>query len=80
AFRYSSEHESRSLFYTTDVSTLRELYPEREILRELSADARLVVSEPIGDLPGAWREVPESSCVMIGGGEEHLLRFAPMAP
>ena len=30
AFRYSSEHKSRSLFYTTDVPTLRKLYPERE--------------------------------------------------
>ncbi len=28
AFRYSSEHNSRSLFYTTDVPTLRKLYPE----------------------------------------------------
>jgi predicted glutamine amidotransferase len=80
AFRYSSEHQSRSLFYTTDVPTLRRLYPEREILRELSADARLVVSEPIGDLPGAWREVPESSCVAIGDGEERLLPFAPQPP
>ena len=30
AFRYSSERKSRSLFYTTDVPTLRKLYPERE--------------------------------------------------
>ena len=30
AFRYSSEHKSRSLFVTTDVPTLRKLYPERE--------------------------------------------------
>ena len=28
AFRYSSEGKSRSLFYTTDVPTLRKLYPE----------------------------------------------------
>ena len=32
AFRYSSEGRSRSLFFTTDVPTLRDLYPEREIL------------------------------------------------
>ena len=31
AVRYSSEGKSRSLFYTTDVPTLRELYPEREL-------------------------------------------------
>ncbi len=29
AFRYSTEGKSRSLFYTTDVPTLRKLYPER---------------------------------------------------
>ena len=33
AFRYSSERDSRSLFYSTDVPTLRELHPELEILR-----------------------------------------------
>ena len=42
AFRYSSERNSRSLFYTTDVPTLRELYPERKelhaILRRRAAD------------------------------------------
>ena len=31
AFRYSSERNSRSLFYTTDVPTLRKLYPERQL-------------------------------------------------
>lgn len=76
-FRYSSAGQSRSLFYTTDVPTLRHLYPDREILRELSADARLVVSEPIGDLPGAWREMPESSCAVIAGGRDDVHPFVP---
>lgn len=31
-----------------------------EILQRVSDDIRLVVSEPIGDLPGAWNEVPEA--------------------
>ena len=60
-FRYSSQGRSRSLFFSRDVRTLRQQYPDREILRELSDDARLIVSEPIGDLPGAWKEMPESS-------------------
>ena len=42
AFRYSSERNSRSLFYTTDIPTLRKLYPERqlfqEVLRKRAAD------------------------------------------
>lgn len=80
AFRYSSEGKSRSLFFTRDVRTLRQLYPEREILREVSDDARLVVSEPIGDLPGAWNEVPEASYGMVGKGQEQLLPFAAKPP
>ena len=79
-FRYSSEGKSRSLFFTKHLPTLRTLYPERQILHELSDDARLVVSEPIGDLPGAWNEVPESSYGAIGGGEDQLLPFTVQPP
>jgi hypothetical protein len=79
-FRYSSEGKSRSLFFSTDVPTLRKLYPERQRLREFSEDARLVVSEPLVDLPGAWNEVPESSYGVIGKGEDQLLPFAVRPP
>ena len=78
AFRYSSEGKSRSLFFTRDVRTLRQEYPDRDVLREASEDARLVVSEPIGDLPGAWVEMPEASYgVVTKGGEDKVLPFAP---
>jgi glutamine amidotransferase len=79
-FRYSSEGKSRSLFFTKDVPTLRHLYPEREILQEVSADARLVVSEPMGNLPGAWNEVPESSYGVVGGGDDELRPFKVRPP
>jgi glutamine amidotransferase len=79
AFRYSSAGKSRSLFHSTDVSTLRHQYPDNPYLHELSDDARLVVSEPLGDLKGAWREVPESSVVTVHGGGEDLTRFTPVA-
>ncbi len=80
AFRYSSEGKSRSLFFTRDVGRLRQMYPDREILRQVSDDARLVVSEPIGDLPGAWVEVPEASYAVVGRGREELLPFAAEPP
>ncbi|HZE03918.1 MAG TPA: class II glutamine amidotransferase [Solirubrobacteraceae bacterium] len=80
AFRYSSEGRSRSLFFTRDVPTLRALYPERAILHEMSEDARLIVSEPIGDLPGAWNEVPESSWGVVGGGSDMMGRFVVQPP
>ena len=78
AFRYSSEGRSRSLFHSTDVSTLRHQYPDNPTLHQLSNNARLVVWEPLGGLRGAWREVPEGSCVAITGGEETLTPFAPL--
>ncbi|MGN8245928.1 class II glutamine amidotransferase [Cellulomonas soli] len=80
AFRYSSEGRSRSLFHSTDVTVLREQYPDNPTLHELSDDARLVVSEPLGDLRGAWREVPESTCLLVDAGHETLTPFAPVAP
>ena len=77
AFRYSSEGRSRSLFRSTDISTLREQYPDNPVLHRLSDDARLVVSEPLGGLRGAWHEVPESTCIVIRHGQEEFLPFAP---
>jgi predicted glutamine amidotransferase len=77
AFRYSTEGRSRTLFYSTDVGTLRELHPELPVLRQLGAEARLIVSEPLRDLSGAWNEVPESSCVVVRAGEDQFLPFAP---
>jgi glutamine amidotransferase len=80
AFRYSSEGRSRSLFFTGSVPTLRQLYPENQVLHEMSEDARLVVSEPIGDLPGAWHEVPESSYGVVGQGEDQMRPFRVKPP
>jgi predicted glutamine amidotransferase len=79
AFRYSSEGKSRTLFFTRDVAELRRQFPGREVLEEASDDARLVVSEPIGDLPAAWIEIPESTCCVVRRGEERLMDFAPVA-
>jgi predicted glutamine amidotransferase len=79
AFRYSSEGSSRSLFYSTDVRTLVALHPEVEVLHELGDQARLIVSEPLRDLPGAWNEVAESSCVVVRAGEDQFLPFTPSA-
>jgi predicted glutamine amidotransferase len=78
-FRYSSEGKSRSLFYSTAVDTLREQYPDDPMFHELSDETRIVVSEPLGDLAGAWNEVPESSYGVIQEGEDELHPFTPRA-
>ena len=76
-FRYSTERDSRSLFYSTNVCTLRELYPDNPRLAGLSEEARLVVSEPLSSLPDAWQEVPESSCGIVQAGRDELRPFRP---
>jgi glutamine amidotransferase len=79
AFRYSSEGSSRSLFFSTDVRTLRAMYPENELLRKVDDESRLVVSEPLGELEGAWNEVPESSWGVIQPGQDEMHPFVPDA-
>jgi predicted glutamine amidotransferase len=80
AFRYSSEGRSRSLFYSTTVDTLRLLYPDNPLFQEVSEETRLVVSEPLGDLAGAWNEVPEASYGVIREGDDELRPFTPRLP
>ncbi|MDX3801156.1 class II glutamine amidotransferase [Streptomyces sp. AK04-3B] len=79
AFRYSSQGASRSLFYSTRVETLRSLHPDMAFLREVSDETRLIVSEPLGDLPGAWNKVPESTYGVVQPGQDEIIPFTPLA-
>ncbi|WP_182113743.1 MULTISPECIES: class II glutamine amidotransferase [unclassified Actinotalea] len=80
AVRYSSEGRSRTLFRNADISALRQHYPHSRALRGVPDDARLVVSEPLGDLRGAWLEVPEATCLVVDGRDEEVRPFVPRAP
>jgi predicted glutamine amidotransferase len=77
AFRYSSEGKSRSLYYSTDMRAVREMYPERPRLQEVSDETRIIVSEPLVELAGAWNEVPESSYGVVREGEDELRALRP---
>ena len=79
-FRYSTEGRSRSLFFSTAVETLRAQHPENPILQAVSDETRLVVSEPLGDLQGAWNEVPESSYGVVQEGQDEMHPFKPQPP
>ena len=79
AFRYSSERNSRSLSYSKEISALRELYPENEVFQRVSDETRVVVSEPVGELEGAWQPVPESSYLIVQKGADQLGAFEPRA-
>ncbi|MGW2477685.1 class II glutamine amidotransferase [Streptomyces sp. NPDC001665] len=77
SFRYSSLGTSRSLFYSSRADTVRALHPDSDFLRGVSDSTRLVVSEPLGGLPGVWKEVPESSYGVVQPGEDEFRPFAP---
>ncbi|MEV0297461.1 class II glutamine amidotransferase [Nocardia sp. NPDC050710] len=79
-FRYSSERQTRSLFFSTEIEKLRALHPEVEVLRHLGGETRFVVSEPLRDLAGAWNEVPESSAGVVRPGRDEIRPFQPISP
>ena len=80
AVRYSSEHRSRTLFVSEDVEAIRALHPGNVRLQGMTSEDRIVVSEPVSDLPGAWLEVPESTALIIQRGPDEHRPFRPRTP
>ena len=80
AFRYSTEGRSRTLFASADAHSLKALHPEVERLKELADGDRLVVSEPLADLDGAWEELAESTVLVIGPDGSEVRPFRPHLP
>lgn len=79
AARYASGGEVNTLFVSEDAAALRMLYPENERSSHFNDGARAVVSEPLFDLPGMWREVPAGSALVIGDDIEEQ-GFQPISP
>jgi predicted glutamine amidotransferase len=79
AARYASGSEVNTLYVSEDTTSLRMLYPANERLSHFSDGAWAVVSEPLADLPGLWREVPAGTALVIGDDIEEL-SFAPISP
>ena len=70
AVRYASGPEVNTLFVSTSVHDIRLLLPAEERFRHFSDEARVVVSEPLIDLPGSWRMIcprPRGSARMVVG-------------
>jgi hypothetical protein len=59
------------------MDALKALYPESAEFQGLSDETRVIVSERLGDLPGAWQEVPESYVGIVQPGEGELRPFSP---
>ena len=62
---------------SAEVATLREQYPDNPVLARLAMDSRLGVSEPLGDLRGAWLEVPDATCLIVHPDGEEMHPFVP---
>ena len=57
AFRYSSQHQARTLVHAAGIITLQAMYPGAERLRVFGKHAHAVVSEPLN---AGYREVGKS--------------------
>jgi predicted glutamine amidotransferase len=80
AVRYASGSVVNTLFVSEDVESLRALYPERERFAHFSDEARVVVSEPLLDLPGVWREIRPGTAITVQKTlEERTFRPHPRA-
>jgi glutamine amidotransferase len=77
AFRYASAGEPRSLYFSTRLDMLRAAHADLAELSALSDETRIVVSEPLGDLEGAWNEVPPAHVGIVKPGEDELRPFRP---
>ena len=64
-----------------DVDAIRRLHPDNPRFQRLTADERLIVSEPFSDLPGVWRESREATAVTVRhGGVLEERAFTPRMP
>jgi predicted glutamine amidotransferase len=77
AVRYSTEGDSRSLFYSASRDATMEIAPDVE---RFSRNARAIVSEPLSNLEGEWLPVPEASFLRISKGQISCEAFKPIAP
>jgi predicted glutamine amidotransferase len=80
AVRYASGPIVNTLFVSSSVQDVRLLYPEDERFGHFADEARVVVSEPILDLPGLWHEVPPSSALVVQCGPDLEVPFRPQPP
>jgi predicted glutamine amidotransferase len=81
AVRYATEGPARTLFASADVDAIHRLHPDNPRLARLGADDRLIVSEPVADLPGIWDEIPPATAVTVRrGGVFERRPFVPQRP
>ncbi len=70
--RYSSQRQSRTLYYSAEMEALQQLNPN---LEHFSKDARAIVSEPLNEMEAGWIRVPESTAILISSGVVEMVPF-----
>ena len=80
AARYASGPVVNSLFISEDATAVRAMYPDEERYAMFSDDARAIVSEPLGDLPGVWREVRSAPRWSSSRAATRSSRSSPRCP
>ena len=73
AVRYSSNHQSRTLYHSCHIHALKEV---DGTYGPLPDDGVIVVSEPLDELAQHWAEVPESSLLTAEGGSTAITPFS----
>jgi len=80
AVRYASDGQAPTLYYSKAVEDLVALGLDATAGERLGPDARMIVSEPIGKLAGAWVTVPQASALRLQAGAIESVPFRPRAP
>jgi predicted glutamine amidotransferase len=78
AVRYATEGPARTLYASAEVASIQSLHPENPRFARMTADDRLIVSEPFSDLPGVWQEIPQGTAVTVRRGG--VLEERPFQP
>jgi glutamine amidotransferase len=73
AVRYSSNHQSRTLYHSCHIHALKEV---DGTYAPLPDDGVIVVSEPLDELAQHWAEVPESSLLTVEDGSTSIASFS----
>jgi glutamine amidotransferase len=65
------------LFVSAEVSAIKELNLDNPRLARMRDEDRLIVSEPLADLPGVWAEIPEATVMIVQPGPDEARPFEP---
>jgi predicted glutamine amidotransferase len=77
AVRYASDGNAPTLYHSREMDDVYKLQPH--LVGRLSPTTRLIVSEPLGVIAEAWKEIPQNSSIRVTKGEIEIQPFVPIA-